>query len=266
MPAPLVINNFPANPECGGTQWLPADEDFLASIVALVLIGRDRIALAVLQDTLATPRPAPTSDQQKAEWKSRLLVTKDKQIEHRDGLIFEVICWIVAELTAGPNEVLSDPHLSPTRQGLDTIKIGYDPQQRQLVRATVHEQKCTIHARQLFQSQVLPAFRKWMQGTRDSELLQAAAGLLQRFNLTNAEYAQAYDRLLQDRPLAFRAALTVTPAPFETAKCVSLFKDYTGITPSIDHRIGDTLPLADIRAWFEAFAQKVWAKIEAGYV
>ena len=242
------------------------NEDLLASLVALVLIGRDRQALQVLQGTLAVPQPAPTSAQQKANWQSRLLVTNETLIEHRDGLLFEIICWIVAELTAAPDEVVSEPHLSSTRQGLDTIKVSFDAQQRVLKRATVHEQKCTVAARKTFRSQVLPAFQKWMSGVRDSELLQAAIGLLQRFSLTNDEYQHAYDRLLNDRPLSFRAALTVMPPPFDAGKCVKLFKSYSTITPLIEDRIGDTLPLADIRAWFEGFAQKVWQKIEAGNV
>ena len=46
---PLTVTNFPANPECGGTQWFIADRDMLAYLTALVLVGRARQAARVLQ-------------------------------------------------------------------------------------------------------------------------------------------------------------------------------------------------------------------------
>ena len=238
----------------------------MAALVALVLVGRDRIAAFVLRSVQATPQPVPTSVEQKERLRSRLLTTNEKLIYHRDGLLFEIICWIVAEMTATANEAVSEPHLSSTKQGLDTIKVSFDPALRRVQRATIHEQKCSENARQIFLSQVLPGFRKWMNGERDSELLQAVIGLLSRFNLSEAELNEIYDSLLNDRPLSFRAALTVAPPPYSQSQCVSLFETYAQLTPLIDDRLGDTFPLVDIRAWFEAFAQKVWSKIEAGHV
>jgi hypothetical protein len=236
----------------------------LAKLTALVLIGRARLAARILQG--AQNQPAFTSAQLRAKLHSRLFPTTEPMLYQRDGLLFEIICWIVAELTAEPDEVVSEPHLTSTQQGLDAIKITFDVTERTIARAIVYEQKCTENARQLFLSQVLPAFRKWMSGERDNELLQAAVGLMQRFNLTDEELIKAYDHLAQDRPLAFCAALTVTPSPFETPQCVALFADFSGLTPLIDDRMGDTFPLVDIRAWFELFAQKVWQKIETSDV
>jgi len=187
----------------------------------------------------------------------------DQAIWHRDGLLFEIMAWLVAEMTTQASEAVSEPHLSSTQQGLDTIKIQFDPGAREIVRAVICEQKCTVNARQLFLEKVLPEFRKWLSGVRDNELLQIAIALLQRFNLTDDETQKAYDRLARDRPLAFQASLTVTPSPFGTAECVELFTGYAALTPDIADRLGDTLPLQAIRPWFEAFAQKVWAVIEA---
>lgn len=36
---PLTINDFPAAPECGGTQWTVANQDQLA-LLGTVLVGR----------------------------------------------------------------------------------------------------------------------------------------------------------------------------------------------------------------------------------
>jgi hypothetical protein len=129
--------------------------------------------------------------------------------------------------------------------------------------ATICEQKCTTSPRNHFRDGVIPAFKDWVAGKRDNQLAQIAIGLLSAFNLTDAERTAVFDRLVQDRPIAFRAALTVTPTPFATARCVAVFADYQNITPLIDNRNGDTFPLADIRAWFTEFAELVWEKIEA---
>jgi hypothetical protein len=261
---PVTVTNFPANPECGGAQWSVADEDMLAHLTALALVGRARQAARVLRGAHAGA--AITGEQLKARLRAKLLVQGDQAIWHRDGLLFEIVAWLVAEMTAQPNEVVSEPHLSSTQQGLDTIKIQFDPVARDIVRAVIYEQKCTDHARRLFLAKVLPEFKKWLSGVRDNELLQIATALLQRFNLTDHQLQKAYDRLAQDRPLAFQVSLTVTPNPFGTAECVELFAGYTELTPNIADRLGDTLPLHAIRPWFEAFAKKVWAVIEAANV
>jgi hypothetical protein len=258
---PLVVRNFPANPECGGAQWSVADEDMLAHLTALVLVGRAREAARVLEGTQSGV--AIASPQLKAALRAKLLVEGEQAVWHRDGLLFEIMAWLIAEMTAQQNEAVSEPHLSSTQQGLDTIKIQFDPAAREIVRAVIYEQKCTDNARQLFLAKVLPEFKKWLSGVRDNELPQIAIALLQRFNLTDDERQRAYDRLAQDRPLTFQASLTVTPIPFGTAQCVALFTGYTALTPDIANRLGDTLPLQAIRPWFEAFAQKVWAVIEA---
>jgi hypothetical protein len=261
---PLAVIDFPASPECGGTQWSVTDEDTLAHLTALTLVGRARQAVRVLQG--AQPGAALAVPQLKAALRAKLFVQGEQAIWHRDGLLFEIIAWLVAEMTAQPNEVVSEPHSSSTQQGLDTIKVRFDPVVREIVRAVIYEQKCTDNARQLFLRKVLPEFKRWLAGVRDGELLQIAIGLMQRFDLTDAEYQRAYDRLAQDRPLGFQASLTVTPTPFATAQCVALFKGYAPLTPNIADRLGDTLPLQAIRPWFDAFAKKVWASIEAANV
>lgn len=261
---PLDIVDFPVAPECGGSQWSVADIDRLATLVALVMVGRSHMAVRVLEGTQDQPPLAPDALRQRL--RRQLFPAAGPQTFHRDGLLFEIICWVVAHLTAGPNEVISEPHLSSTSQGLDTIKITFDPPTSSVGRAYVYEQKCTEDARALFLGQVLPAFRKWVSGVRDNELLQAAIGLLQRFNLSDEEHTRAYDRLLQDRPLAFHAALTVNQTPFDAAQSLALFTGYSAITPSMADRFGDTFPLADIRAWFADFADRVWQRIEAANV
>jgi hypothetical protein len=258
---PLTISTFPADPECGGTQWVVANADQLATLVGTVLIGRARHAAHVLDGV--QHNPTSTSAAQKEGLRVQLHPLTDGARWQRDGLLFEIICWICAKKTAAPGELISDPHLSSTQQGVDTLYVRFDPAARTISLATICEQKCTTNARTEFRTKVIPAFKEWISGKRDNQLTSISIGLLSVHNLTDAEQTAIFDKLVQSRPLAFRAALTVTPALFEKERCVAVFKDYKDLTPAIDNRLGDTFPLADVRQWFQEFSDLVWQKIEA---
>lgn len=247
---------------CGGEQWQVDDFDALASLVAVVMVGRAQLVAGILAG--AESGPVVTSAALKARLKSSLVLEEGKDTWHRDGLLFETICWIVARKGSAPDEVLSDPHRRATNQGADSVKVVFNPAARELEKVTVFEQKCSDKPRDKFRDEVLPAFSDWVTGTRDDELLQIAIGLLARFNLTDAEHNRAYARLaLAPRPIAFRAALTVSPAVFPEAECKKIFKGYDSLAVALEARFGDTFPLQDMRGWFEVFAAAVWAKIEA---
>jgi hypothetical protein len=261
---PLTIADFPAAPECHGTQWTVTDQDALAALVATVLVGRADHAARVLEGV--QQNAFNVSAAMRAALHDQLHPANDATKWHRDGVLFEIICWVAARMTAAPNDIISNPHVMSTQQGADTIRVHFDPATRNVSLATIFEQKCTTNARAHFRDRVVPAFKDWMAGKRDNQLIDIAIGLLSAFNLTDSESTAIYDRLVQDRPFAFKAALTVTPLPFATAQCVAMFTNYQEVTPVIDHRHGDTFPLADIRAWFNEFSAQVWDKIEAGNV
>ena len=256
---PLAIIPHPAEPHCGGLQWTVNDIDGLADLVAAVLQGRARHAANVLAG--ATLLPATTPDRMKAQIRADLFPDAAPNIYHRDGLLFEVICWIVSRETAGPGDVISEPHTRATQQGVDTFKVTWDDAARSLTSATIYEYKCTIGAQALFRSQVMRAFKEYFDGDRDPQLVQQAIALLDVFDLTDEEQTRTYSRIVYERPLVFDAALTVQPSPFATDACVDLFDRYATLGQR-HQRLGSTMPLADIRAWFDNFAGLVWAKID----
>jgi hypothetical protein len=258
---PLTLNPMPALPQCGGEQWTVDAPDDLAHLVALILVGQAFHAGLILEGTqLAAPKISPGL---KAALDRDLHPTTDKGIEHRDGLLFEHICWVAAKSAEAEGEQSDKPHLKATNQGTDGVKITIDPDARTLTKATVYEHKCTIHARKKFQSEVLKSFREYVSGKRDNQLSQAALALLETLNFSGPELKAAYDTLIQDRPFAFEASLTVSPATFPTDKCVNLFKDYDSLSVATALRNGNTLPLDEIRPWFADFAVRVWAQIDA---
>lgn len=257
---PITLNPMSALPQCAGEQWIVNVPDELARLVALVMVGQAFHAGEILEGTQSDA--TKTSTKLKETLNKDLHPMTEKGIEHRDGLLFEIICWIAARKGKTGDEKIDNPHLKSTNQGTDGVKVTVDPATKTLTKVTVYEYKCTIHARQKFQSQVLKSFREYISGERDNQLAQAVSALLENFGLTGIQLKIAYDTLIQTRPLAFQASLTVSPSVFPATKCIALFKDYDSLSVASDLRGGNTLPLDDVRAWFANFSDRVWAQIE----
>lgn len=249
-----------ALPQCEGNQLFVSAPDQLARLVALVLIGQAFHAALILQGTQLPTSKIPTK--LKNTLYKQLYPAGTKGIEHRDGLLFEIICWVAASKSKTSNEKLDNPHLKSTTQGTDGVKVTVDPVTKTLTKATVYEYKCTVHAQKLFHGDVLKSFREYISGERDNLLAQAVAALLESFGFTGLQLKTAYDTLIQSRPLAFDASLTVSPSVYPSDKCIALFKDYDSLLITTTMRGGNTFPLDDVRAWFADFSVRVWTEIE----
>jgi hypothetical protein len=258
---PLRITQWPAHPECIGDQWFPEDEERLARIVAHILLGRARHAARIIQGAEGGVGLAAPALKQRLQ--RHLILPPRTEPYHRDGLLFEAICWIAATMVAEPGALLSDPHLQSTQQGADVLKVTFDEETRELRNVTVYEQKCTTAPRDTFRDDVLATFRQYVEKKRDNQIVQITLSLLSEFNLSEAQEQAVYSRLMKQRPISFSAALTVRPEVYTTAQCVALFTDFSEITPNIEDRRGNTFPLTDVRAWFAQFAEKVWRFVEA---
>ncbi len=259
----LAIEPTPTLPHCLGSVWTVADADALAEVCAQILIGRALHAAMILDGVHPAGTPPIVSAALKEKLRLELHPQTDPKIWHRDGLLFEIISWVAARLTATGDDAISDPHLKATNQGTDCVKVTIDPAARTLTRATVYEYKCTTNWRQLFSQDVLAAFREYVSGERDNQLAQAAITLLVALGFTPEERNAAYDELIRVRPLAFQASLTVAPSGFTADQRLALFTGYDAIAGDIAIRGGNTMPLDDVRAWFAAFSTRVWARIEA---
>ena len=80
----ITVVDRPAEPHCGGLQWFVADVHGLATLVALVLVGRVQHAARVLSGALLLPAPTPAA--MRAQIRSELFPVAGPRIFHRDGL------------------------------------------------------------------------------------------------------------------------------------------------------------------------------------
>jgi hypothetical protein len=262
----VTFEEFPLESQCGGKKWVIENEEVLADLVANVLIGKALHINEILQNSLTAF--VSITNKIREQHKQKLYAdlnpdpTKEVKIFHRDGLLFEIICWICINRCLVEGELVSYPHLSSTRQGIDTLKISLEPQTFMVKTVTVCEQKCTGEPRDKFRDEVLPAFKVWLDGKRNGELTQDTSALMRGSGGT-FDADQFYDHLIVNRPFVMQAYLTVLPEHHEPRRYNDLLKGFSALPGTSEWKFVDTMAFPQLRPWFQQFALKVWAKIES---
>jgi len=267
---PLAIEPVEDNQHCTVSRWTVADLDQLARIVAIIAMGQASHAAEIINE-LKPFHPAVVGADYKSAARRKLTVsagTKDqeeKRRDQRDGLIFEAISWVATQLMANGEVLSKAPHLSPTTQGLDGLSIEFDAKACQVRQLTILEDKCTKHPRDTFARKVIPEFEKYHAGIRATELLDAAAALLEKAGLKGTMATEAASRSLQKTYRAYRASLTVTAKYEQSRYRKDLFRGYEKLEGiAANRRIAATLVTSnDLRAWFDQLASRAIAYIDS---
>lgn len=266
----LAIETVHINQHCTGSRWTVADIDHLARIIAIVAMGQATHAARIIAELLPS-EPAIDQAALRADAKRRLSVTggnenqREASRHRRDGLIFECISWVAAQQGTKGTALVRDPHLSSTTQGLDGLMIELNEARSAITRATIFEDKCSEHPRAKFRDEILPAFKAHHEDKRASELVAAAAALIEKTGLNGTECTRAAARVLDKNRRAYRGSLAVTPANDSDVRRQALFKNYEELEGlGAEQRIGATLITSnDLRAWFDGLALKAITYIDA---
>jgi len=266
----LDITNFQIDDHCVGSKWLVDNEDQLARLIAVVVMGQ-AVQAAYIIDELLPAAPAFTNEALRAEAIIKFTVQEEKKTPRngypryqRDGLIFEIISWIAAKQVAGDKCFLKDPHISATSQGLDGIMIELTDDGSKISKSTIFEDKCTKNPRETFRDNVIPGFIKRHSNTRNAELISAAATLIQLSGATDLEAMAMVNRVLDNSCRQYRAGFALT-SDFDNEDAQKvLFKGYDKITDiNQDQRIGASLIVnGQLRDWFDTLATKIIEYIE----
>jgi hypothetical protein len=254
---------------CTGDRWIIHDLDLLSRLIAIVAMGQATHAADIIH-ALSPASPALNIAELRADAVRRLSIhgttpeEKDVSQWHRDGLVFETISWIAAREGAKGPVYLNDPHLSATTQGLDGLMIELDPTGSTVQQATIFEDKCSKNPRAKFRDEAMKTFEKFHEGRRSSELVSAAAVLIQRSQKVSGTSATtAAARILDRKYRAYRCSLAITAADDSQVRRSAIFKGYdklVGIEPS--QRVAATFVTAnDLRVSFNEIATRAIAYI-----
>ncbi len=268
--AALKITGFPIDDDCVGSKWQVENEEQLARLIAIVVMGQAAQAAHII-DELLPAVPAFTFDALKQEAIIKFTVQEVAQTPRtgyprtqRDGLIFEIISWIAAKQVSGEKCFLKDPHTSSTSQGLDGIMIELNEDGNEILKSTIFEDKCTDNPRDTFTQKVIPGFLDRHGNTRNAELIAAAATLIQLSGVNNVQAMSMVRKVIDNSSRQYRAGFALTQ-DFDTEEAQkALFKGYNKIKDiSQEQRIGASLIVnGKLRDWFDALATKIIEYIE----
>lgn len=266
----LKISDFPIDDDCVGSKWKVENEDQLARLIAIVVMGQAAQAAHII-DELLPAAPAFTNDALKQEAVIKFTLQEVPQTPRtgyprtqRDGLIFEIISWIAAKQVSGDKCFLKDPHTSSTSQGLDGFMIELNEDGSEILKSTIFEDKCTDYPRGTFTNKVIPGFLDRHGNTRSAELIAAAATLIKLSGVGDLEAMSMVRKVLDNSCRQYRAGFALTQ-DFDTDEAQqALFKGYDKIKDvKQEQRIGASLIVdGELRDWFDALAAKIITYIE----
>lgn len=266
----LGITSFPIDDDCIGSKWRVENEEQLARLIAIVVMGQAAQAAHIIEQLLPAA-PAFSDNALKKEAIIKFTLQEQHQEPRigypriqRDGLIFEIISWIAAKQIAGDRCFLKEPHTSSTSQGLDGIMIELSDDGSEILKSTIFEDKCTESPRDYFRDKIIPNFLDRHANNRNAELISAATTLIKLSGVKDAQAMQMVRKVLDNSCRHYRAALALN-RPFESdAAQKQLFKGYNRITKiDREQRIGASLIVdGKLRDWFDALAVKIIAYIE----
>ena len=187
-----------------GSDWSITDEDQLADLIARVALGQYRHVLNILSQTgCIAYAPTPSA----LEGAIRVLTAEDDDKPwHRNGWLFQVISWIVANLQ-NPESLKTPPHMIHADKGFDGLHICLDESNENVVSVIVCEEKATTSPRGKITGQVWPEFEALEAGSRDNEIVAETTTLIAQNGHLNPD--KAVHEILWKRARAYRVAITI---------------------------------------------------------
>ena len=239
-----------------GFVWKIDNEDELARLVARIYVGHARHVENILRKLRPNVTHPPVTISAAKGAKKLLAITKD----HRDGLLFQAISWIVAQRDAPADSVIKLPHLIPAHKGFDGLQIELSGKQK-LLSVVIFEDKATKNSRSTITAKVWPEFKRIEAGDRENELMQEATALLER--TTGLDIDKVIEGIVWQKVRGYRVSITGEDAHGLPSGFKSLFDGYDEVAPGTDpKRRAAVLCFKDVRAWMDGFAKKVEKAID----
>jgi len=245
---PLELTPHVVNTAFIGHKAAIIDEDKLVQWVAYTLIAKHNHILKIISSTMPGSNITAKDSVIKSIIKN---ILHAKQNDHRDGLLFQHISWILSVLKKGDKDIFSAPHCRVADKGQDSIAIHFD-ENNTVVAVSICEDKATINVRKTIRDKVYPEFLDYELGNRDSELESEVLALLEKqFNTDQAN--SIIKTIFWENIKRYKINVTVNEE-----NPVKIFKGYDDCIPGKrERRTANTVHIAELRSWFSQFSQKL---------
>ncbi len=245
-----------------GEKWEVSDIQYLAKLVALVAMGQISQARYILAELIPAEAAFAFADLKNEAIIKLTVQEKKRKVRigyprwQRDGFIFETISWIAARQVHGKHCLMKDPHTSSTSQGLDGLMLELSPQ-KQIIRTTIFEDKCTDEPAETFRYKVIPAFQVRHSLKKSAEVIAAATSLLGMAGIDDATAAKLASSVTNKTTRRYRAAFALTTNDDSVDSRKKIFAGFNKIDQiKQEQRLGASLIVPpDLRDWFDGIAE-----------
>lgn len=251
---PMLTYSTFADKYCHGVEFKVTDDNQLAKAIALILTKEFGMARQLFGGTPDTSGVGFSQREIDDIIERRL---KPTDLNHRDGLIFQMMMWLAASLDLEPGDYVSQPHAQAAFKGQDLIIVHMKDDA--VVAMTICEDKATKNPRHVITSEVWPEIKEYEAGGRIDELRSAIIYVLGAAQIP-PEKAQSLTRKISwEGRRRYRVRVTV-----ENARPPILFKGFSDlVTGGKDMCRGEVALLPDMRAWMSSLATKVEAELQS---
>lgn len=257
------------DPYCEGFVLEVTDEDLLAQTLARILVQQHQAALRVLSGGQFGPTPPGiTAQVVETVIKNKLGIVDNAGNEirqrryHRDGLLFQLITWLASYRDTTTQDDIQRPHFIAASKGCDGLIVHLDSN-RQVLGASICEDKATSDPRGTVHSEVWPEIEKCEMGAKDEDLRVFVADVLVRRGLDpdNAEFAAG--AILWAGMRRYRVRTTVGAAHRDPPDRGHLFSGFENLVVDNSKRRGETLFVDDLRNWMDGLVDRIKLHLRA---
>ncbi|GAA6159589.1 hypothetical protein NBRC116589_17630 [Ruegeria sp. HU-ET01832] len=181
-----------------------------------------------------------------------------KEVERRDGLLFQHLSWIAARLSI-PNGTQTPPHVRSADKGFDGFIIEMSEENDALERIVLCEDKASIAPRTLITSSVWKEIKSIRAGERDDEILADLTTLVGRVAGEDQDRAEAIvDDALWEEVRQFRVSVATGENIRRHGSFEHVLTGFQDVAPGgIESRTGSILPFEDVRIGLSELAAAV---------
>src|SRR5690242_14546797 len=175
---PIQLSKTTDDPLYHGHTWAVSDEDKLARVVALLLLGRRRHAEAVLAGQPTTDVLASNAMIDDLISKLEVPTGSNPARWHRDGWLFQMISWVAADASlASEADLIAPPQPRMADKGLDGLLVLTHEGVKH-ARLIICEDKASEDPRTTFRDDVCPELVDFESDRRNNEITTALDALL----------------------------------------------------------------------------------------
>jgi len=253
---PITLVAIGAKDKWSGSHWVISDEKALAILIGRVALGQARHVVKILKETDGSPN---TIQSALKGAKELLSASSEKEAEHRDGWMFQIISWIAA-YKEKPDAIIKAPHIIRADKGFDGLVVEHDNNEVKYV--VICEDKATKNPRTTVRAKVWPEFADFNSGARDNQLIEAVTSLIEQQHPDDADEVVA--KVFWDEQRAYRVAVTGKSKHSKPERQLKLFKGFEKVISGEEAlRRAHVLTLTDLRPWMANLADQALAFVEA---